>query len=297
MKKIMLTMMAFALTIAAQGQLEVIDTTQFVAVYDYECRTQDDEGQNVTDKMQVVVQVGRTVVKSMPRSAYRQRDESADIAADFQEAYMHMPTVWTGYPEGQTTVREFIFPHEYEGSERLRVLSDESVPEGRAGEQSSGMPTPDIAWTLSDDTLTVSGYLCQQATATFRGVTWTVWYTEEIPSSAGPWRLRGLPGLIVEAKSEAHTFRLAEVRQEASPITAPDQSPDVHRMEYAKLLKHKNEIYGNREYARNPMYYVPDLQGSITDMSILNHNGQQLVLANGGHPLLMKAHVYQPLEQ
>ena len=286
MKKIMITTMALAVTIAAQGQAEVIDTAQFVAVYDYECRTQDDEGQDITDRMQLAVQVGRTVVKSMPRSAYRQSDESADIAADYQEAYMHMPTVWIGHPSGKTTVREFIFPHEYEGSERLRV-----------GEQSSGMPTPDIAWTLTDDTLTVNGYLCQQATTMFRGVKWHVWYTEEIPSSAGPWRLRGLPGLIVEAKSEAHTFRLAEVRQEASPITAPDQSPDVHRMEYAKLLKHKNEIYGNREYAKNPTYYVPDLNGSITDMSILHHNGQQLVLANGGHPLLMKAHVYQPLEQ
>ena len=274
MKKIMLTMMALAVTIAAQGQVEVIDTAQFVVVYDYECRTQDDEGQNVTDKMQVVVQVGRTVTKSMPRSAYRLSDESADIAADYQEAYMHMPMVWTGYPEGRTTVREFIFPHEYEGYE----------------------PTPDITWTLTDDTLTVSGYLCQRATATFRGVEWHVWYTEEIPSSAGPWRLRGLPGMIVEAKSEAHTFCLAEVRQEASPITAPDQSPDVHRMKYAKLLKHKNAIYGNRQYAKNPTYYVPDLNGSITDMSVLNHNGQQLVLANGGHPLLTKAHVYQPLE-
>ena len=70
MKKIMLTMMALVLTIAAQGQVEVIDTAQFVAVYDYECRTQDDEGQNVTDRMQVVVQVGRTVTKSMPRAAY-----------------------------------------------------------------------------------------------------------------------------------------------------------------------------------------------------------------------------------
>ncbi len=277
MKKIMLTMMALVLTIAAQGQVEVIDTAQFVAVYDYECRTQDDEGQNVTDRMQVVVQVGRTVTKSMPRSAYPVYDNESkpDVAAGFQEALMHMPTVWTGLPTGQTTVREFIFPHEYEGYE----------------------PTPDLAWMLTDDTLTVSGYLCQQATVTFRGVEWHVWYTDEIPSSAGPWRLRGLPGMIVEAKSEAHTFCLAGLRQEASPITAPEQNPEVHRMKYAKLLKHKNEIYGNREYAKNPSYYVPNLNGSITDMTVLNHNGQQLLLANGGHPLLTKAHVYQRLEK
>ena len=38
-------MMTLALTIAAQGQVETVDTAQFVAVYDYECRTQNDEGQ------------------------------------------------------------------------------------------------------------------------------------------------------------------------------------------------------------------------------------------------------------
>jgi GLPGLI family protein len=184
-----------------------------------------------------------------------------------------MPTVWTGYPEGQTTVREFIFPNDYEAYE----------------------PTPDIAWTLTDDTLTVGGYLCQQATAMHRGVAWTVCYTEEIPSSAGQWRLRGLPGLIVKAESEAHTFCLTELRKEASSITAPEHRPDVQRMKYAKLLKHRNEIYGNRQYAKNPTYYVPDLGGSINNMDVLNHDGQQLVFANG-RPLLTKAHVYQPLE-
>ena len=276
MQKILVTMMAFALTIAAQAQTETVDTAQFVAVYDYECRTQNDEAASITDRMQLVVQVGRTVTKSMPFSAYPFTDNGSkvDVAAGFQEALMHMPTVWTGLPNGQTTVREFIFPHEYEGYE----------------------PTPDIAWTLSDDTLTVSGYLCQQATATHRGVECHGWYTDEIPSAAAPWRLRGLPGLIIKAESEAHTFCLTELRQEASPITAPEQRSDVQRIKYAKLLKHRNEIYGNRQYAKNPMYYVPDLQGSITDMSVLNHNGQQLLLANGGHPLLTKAHVYQPLE-
>ena len=34
MKKILVTMMAFLLTIAAQAQVETVDTAQFVAVYD-----------------------------------------------------------------------------------------------------------------------------------------------------------------------------------------------------------------------------------------------------------------------
>ena len=186
---------------------------------------------------------------------------------------MHMPTVWTGLPNGQTTVRDWIFPHEFEGTE----------------------PTPEIAWTLTDDTLTIGGYLCQTATCKFRGVEWHVCYTEEIPSSAGPWRLRGLPGLIVKAENEAHTFCLIELRQEYTPIAAPEKNPDVQRMAYAKLLKHRNDVYGNRQYAKNPTYYVPDLGGSINNMDVLNHDGLKLVFANG-RPLLTKAHVYQPLE-
>ena len=274
MKRLLYIILYIALAATASAQ-EAIDTAQFVAVYDYECRTQDAEGTPVTDRMQLAVQVGRTVTKSMPLSAYQRTDEitSADAAMEFQEAMLHMPTVWTGYPEGQTTVREFIFPHDYEGYES----------------------TPDIVWTLTDDTLTIGGYYCQTATCKFRGVAWTVCYTEEIPSSAGPWRLRGLPGLIVKAENEAHTFCLTELRKEASSITAPEHRPDVQRMKYAKLLKHRNEIYGNRQYAKNPTYYVPDLGGSINNMDVLNHDGLQLVFANG-HPLLTKAHVYQPLE-
>jgi len=302
MKRQLITII-LALAAVCGGAQEAIDTAQFVAVYDYECRTQDADGLDVTDRMQLVVQVGRTVTKSMPLSAYKRMDmeEEDDIIAAHQEAYLHMPTVWTGYPEGQTTVRDWIFPHEFEGSERLRERLRVGASAGM-GEQSSGMPTPEIAWTLTDDTLTIGGYYCQTATCKFRGVEWHVCYTEEIPSSAGPWRLRGLPGLIVKAENEAHTFCLIELRQEYTPITAPDKNPDVQRMPYAKLLKHRNDVYGNRQYAKNPFFHVPDLNGknlslggSIRHMEVFEFGGQQLVFADD-HPLLTKAHVYQPLE-
>lgn len=275
-------MMALTLTIAAQEPTEVIDTAQFVAVYDYECRTYDDEGQKITDRMQVVLQVGQTLTKSMPYSAYSKADESLEqiIVASYQEALMHMPTVWTGLPMGYTTVREFIFPHDYEGSET----------------------TPEIGWTLTGDTMTVSGYLCQQAKTRFQGVEWHAWFTDEIPSSAGPWRLAGLPGLIVKAESDAHTFCLSALRQETSLITMPDKNPEVHRLKYAKLLKYRNEIYGNSQYAKNPLYYITEfngraisLGGAINHLVVLTIGGQDYLLADD-RPLLTKAHVFQPLE-
>lgn len=51
---------------------------------------------------------------------------------------------------------------------------------------------------LSGDTVIV-GYSCKKAKATFRGRTWMVWYAMDIPYHDGPWKLYGLPGLILKA--------------------------------------------------------------------------------------------------
>ena len=287
-KKIELFIIALFFALPSQAQTEVIDTAQFVAVYDYECRTQTADGKPVNDKMQLVVQVGRLLTKSMPFSVYTKTEElsEANIVAAYDEALMHMPTVWIGLPTGYTTVCELVFPNEFEASE----------------------PTPEIEWTLLEDTMTVSGYLCHKATAILRGIKWNVYYTDEIPASAGPWRLCGLPGLIVRADSEAHTFSLTELRQEKSLITTPDNNPNVQRVKYEKLMKYRNEIYGNSQYAKNPLYHIADKSGSaqtgytlslgqsINHMEVMDFGDKQYIYANG-YPFLTSAHVFQPLEK
>ena len=82
---------------------------------------------------------------------------------------------------------------------------------------------PQIDWVLSDSTKMICGYLCHQATAVFRGRNWIVWFCD-IPKSVGPWKLNGLPGLILEAQSEdkEHTFTAISVRKSSSPIIVRD---------------------------------------------------------------------------
>lgn len=58
---------------------------------------------------------------------------------------------------------------------------------------------PKIDWKISKDTASFSGLHCQKATARFKGRNWIAWYAPELPFQSGPWKLNGLPGLIVEA--------------------------------------------------------------------------------------------------
>lgn len=61
-------------------------------------------------------------------------------------------------------------------------------------------------WQLKNEQKEIVGYKCQQAQTNFRGRTWIVWYTPEIPISNGPWKLGGLPGLILEAVDLENQF-------------------------------------------------------------------------------------------
>lgn len=58
---------------------------------------------------------------------------------------------------------------------------------------------PKINWNISTDTASFSGIHCQKATTYFKGRNWNAWFAADLPFTNGPWKLNGLPGLIVEA--------------------------------------------------------------------------------------------------
>jgi GLPGLI family protein len=60
-------------------------------------------------------------------------------------------------------------------------------------------PLPVINWQVNNATATLGGLRCQKATTHFKGRNYIAWFCPDIPSHGGPWKLSGLPGLILEA--------------------------------------------------------------------------------------------------
>ena len=65
---------------------------------------------------------------------------------------------------------------------------------------------PPQEWTIFPDTMTVLNYLCFKATTTFRGRNYIAWFTPDIPINEGPWKIYGLPGLILRLEDEDGLF-------------------------------------------------------------------------------------------
>ncbi len=58
---------------------------------------------------------------------------------------------------------------------------------------------PRINWKIKQEFKNLNSISCQKAIGYFRGRTYIVWFAKDIPVPYGPWKLQGLPGLIVEA--------------------------------------------------------------------------------------------------
>ena len=79
---------------------------------------------------------------------------------------------------------------------------------------------PAIDWQMQNADSVVCGYSCSKAVGKWRGRTWTVWYSMDIPIDDGPWKLQGLPGLILHAEDAQGDFffTCGDIEETRSPI-------------------------------------------------------------------------------
>ena len=202
MKIVVYLLLLASLAVQATAREPVLDRAHMKCLYRY-VYTFDTLKNELRDDL-LILQIGKEVSKcysyytfqsdSLQRTPdgakvwselFRRATEKDGIYGDFP--HVRMSTyVYKNYPTGQMTITDRISSQGYRYVDSLHTQ----------------------IWTMGDSTREVLGYTCQQATADFRGRHWTAWFATDIPVSDGPWKLGGLPGLILEAYDEGqqHIF-------------------------------------------------------------------------------------------
>ena len=125
---------------------------------------------------------------------------------------------------------------------------------------------PNFEWLITDETKKISGYKCIKATTEYRGRNWVAWFTADISIPYGPWKLHGLPGLILEAYSfdKKYTMKAVKIEQIGS---------DIFDQEFSDLVVTRN---------KKPITYKQFLEDSLEEMENMvkkmNSDGENVEL-------------------
>ena len=233
MKTIVSILLLASLTVRAAAREPMIDRAHMKCLYRY-VYTFDTLKNELRDDL-LILQIGKEVSKcysyytfqcdSLQRTPdgakvwselFRRAIEKDGIYGDFP--HVRMSTyVYKNYPTGQMTITDRISSQGYCYVDSLHTQT----------------------WAMGDSTREVLGYTCQQATADFRGRRWTAWFATDIPISDGPWKLGGLPGLILKAYDEGqqHVFTAVGLeRVKDEPIIFNQQDGRNRRFEPTNRL-------------------------------------------------------------
>jgi GLPGLI family protein len=155
--------------------------------------------------------------------------------------------IYKNYPEGKITTTDAIANTIYKYEEQVQM-----------------------SWEIEPDTITVLGYSCQKATASFRGRDYTAWFTTDIPVNNGPWKFSGLPGLILKVADAQNHYLF-----ECSGIELPETKIPVHikKENYANVSRADFDKVYNR-YKKDPVGFVTgQMAASGVKVIIKNEDG------------------------
>lgn len=106
-------------------------------------------------------------------------------------------------------------------------------------------PLAEMEWEIGDSVKTILGYECVNATTDYHGRRWIAWFATDIPISFGPWKLHGLPGLILKAEADNGNSFEATGIEKTERIISPMYSANEYDKKDRKKALAETEYYLN----------------------------------------------------
>jgi GLPGLI family protein len=189
MKKL-ITLFLGVCAIVTIAKAQKPDSTKAVAHYKFSHLRDTTKPDNIyTENMVLFLGRSASVYKSFDRKtqdALMKKQMTDQIAANVNTGGP-MRMVIKGGPAVSTEY--FTFADQKKFIRKEKLINNYLVEE----------PMPVIKWQITSDTASFSGLKCQKATGHFAGRDYIAWFCPDLPFHSGPWKLNGLPGLIVEA--------------------------------------------------------------------------------------------------
>lgn len=133
-------------------------------------------------------------------------------------------------------------------------------------------PLDEQTWEIvADSTTIVLGYECLMAKSDYHGRNWTAWFTTDIPLCFGPWKLRGLPGMVLKAEADGGFSFIATGLEKSDRII----SPMYCKAEYSKTSRMKAQE--EQEFFVNNQESILKAQnGGLVKITYSDENGNEI---------------------
>ena len=130
-----------------------------------------------------------------------------------------------------------------------------------------------LKWQILPENDVLGNFKIQKAETEFAGRKWIAWFTTEIPIQDGPYKFRGLPGMILKISdvTNSHIFTLIGIRKLKNNISKEDNfvfdfgtNQNVTQEKYKQIIK---------EFRQDPN---KSIRQTLSDMTEVNDNGKMV---------------------
>lgn len=259
MQRLLLSLLALLAATLGRAQITVLtpadlelgepcDTARYIVYYNLSLVEDTVGSPDKAVKEMMRLEVGSRVSLFYSQMAYQADSANAIVMKNGGNSYSGGGQIswrlYKNYPEeGKTALLERF------GMDRFVCTEDYSAP---------------LWQPVADNSAVILGYQCSMAVTNYKGRTWYAWYAEDIPLDAGPWKLGGLPGLILRAYDAPrhYVFDVAGMSEVAPP------APIYYKGVKYEAVSRKQLEGIRRRYFADPVGYItnnPNVRVQIRD--------------------------------